>query len=212
MKFLTSMKTGEQGATESDGHAPSSILESLRQMWFPAEFRIAPPNLLLDIGTKVQTVAPLDPVVQPEEQLPTPPDSSRSDQLVAEFATCLWYLKTKHFKQAWDDTETANDDPRVRRALIRLNKSIDALKAGGFEVQDPTNKRYPPGSEGTMQPIQLLPTAGLTFDMVSETVAPIIYRDDRLIQRGQVFVAVPQEKPAVTSAAAASPSSTEKLK
>jgi hypothetical protein len=128
---------------------------------------------------------------------------------VAELASCLWYLKTKHFKVKWDDTESSDDDPRVRRALGRLNKAIERLRQDGIEVQDPTNTRYPQGGEGMMRPIQFLPTDGLTVEVVSETVAPIIYRDDRLIQRGEVFVAVPKREEAADPASTAMAPSSE---
>jgi len=35
----------------------------------------------------------------------------------------------------------------------------------------------------------------LTFEKVTETVLPIVYRNDRLIQRAEVFVAVPKQEP-----------------
>lgn len=114
-----------------------------------------------------------------------------TDRLIADLATCLWYLKTKHFRLAWDDETSAADEPRERRALGRLNKGIDALRAGGVEVVDPTNRRYPQGGDALMRPLQFLPTAGLTYDRVTETVTPVVFRHDRLVQRGEVFVAVP---------------------
>jgi hypothetical protein len=79
--------------------------------------------------------------------------------------------------------------------LGRLNRGLDALKAHDVEIQDPTNKRYQPGSEGTMRPIQFDPTPGLDHQRVAETVVPIIYLKGRIIQRGEVFVAVPVEGP-----------------
>jgi len=116
--------------------------------------------------------------------------------MVAEFATCIWYLKTKHFRREWKSDDNADDDPRVRRALGRINRGIDVLAGCGVEVDDPTNRRYPQGGENMMKPIELQPTAGLTFEKVTETVLPMVYRDDKLVQRGEVFVAVPRETPA----------------
>jgi hypothetical protein len=172
----------------------NSILDELRQRLFYPEFRIAPPQLPSDTPEAVATNSQPAPVVPTPMQSPVERDALLSNQLVTEFATCLWYLKTKHFKQEWDAIESKDDDPRVRRALSRLNKSIELLAENGIEIDDPINKRYPQGGEGMMRPIQFLPTAGLTFEVVTETVAPIVYRDDRLIQRGEVFVAVPKEK------------------
>ncbi len=187
----------------------SGILEAVRQWCFPLEFRIAAPGMPLDALTEVETAIRCAPVTQPAGRPTAPTESSTSNELVADLATCLWYLKTKHFNRKWEDDETGDDDPRVRRSLSRLNKGITALKGAGVEVHDPTNKRYPQGGEGMMRPLQFQPTAGLTFEVVSDTVAPIIYRDDRLIQRGEVFVAVPKEQTSDASAStaqAASPS------
>jgi hypothetical protein len=181
-----------------------NVLDAIRQWWFPAEFRIAAPALPVEAVEEVEQVveapspaAPSAPVAEspaPAAKPSAPDGAPTPDELVAGFANCLWYLKTKHFKRAWEDPETGDDDPRVRRALGRLNKSAELLEQGGVEVHDPTNQRYPAGGEGMMRPIQFLPTAGLTFEMVSETVLPIIYRHDRLIQRGEVFVSVPKEE------------------
>ena len=127
-----------------------------------------------------------------------------SVEALAEVATCLWYLKTKHFKRDWDGQDGAEDDPRVRRAVGRLNKGIEALKKAGFDIQDPTNKRYQTGSEGTMRPLQFDPTPGINVPRVTQTVAPIVYLNERLIQRGEVFVAVPQETTGPSSGQSAS--------
>ena len=177
----------------------SNILDNIRQWQFPPEFRIVDVGIPLR-ATEVVEVKPHGGLsAETVEPAIAAGDSLLSNQLMAELATSLWYLKTKYFKRAWDDAETGDGDPRIRRALSRLNRSTDALKENGIEVHDPTNKRYPAGGEGMMRPIQLLPTAGLTFDVVSETVTPIIYRNQRLIQRGEVFVAVPKEEAAAAA-------------
>ena len=83
---------------------------------------------------------------------PTKPGASEDRQarmahlrMLADVATSLWYLKTKHFKVAWDAEDPELDDPRERRAVGRMNKGIQALRDGGIEVRDPTGSRYPPG-------------------------------------------------------------------
>jgi len=111
---------------------------------------------------------------------------------VAEMATCLWYLKTKFFKREWNNDDISHDEPSARRALGRINRGIDALKAANIDVQDPVDKRYPPGSESLMKPSDFLPKEGLTYAKVESTVVPIIFFGDQLIQQGEVFVAVPK--------------------
>jgi len=189
---------GTESMNDKSHHDPlldiqSSILDGLRQFSFPAEFRIAAPGLPLDALEAVETDPQPQPADSPTSPEPPADDGTLTIKLITEFATCLWYLKTKFFKRDWDDRQTDDDDPRVRRALSRLDKSIETLSNCGVEIHDPTNKRYPTGGEGMMRPIQFLPTAGITFELVTETVAPIVYCNERLIQRGEVFVAVPKE-------------------
>lgn len=198
MKFPKNMNQSDKSRLSPHEGIKSSMLDGPRQLLFPEEFRIPVPSLILDASDIDERDMQQPPL---EKKETASKDSLALNQLVVEFANCLWYLKTKHFKMKWEDTDTGDDDPRVRRALSRLSKSIERLKESGIEIYDPTNKRYPQGGEGMMRPIQFLPTAGLTFEVVNETVTPIIYRDDKLIQRGEVFVAVPiEEKTAATAA------------
>ncbi len=165
-----------------------AILGALRQMRFPPEFRIAAPPLPDHKATESPKPAT---GADPTPPQPDRPPATESSQLAAEFANCLWYLKTKYFRRGWEDLENSDDDPRVRRALGRINRTIDTLRENGLELQDPTDRRYPPGGEAMMRPIQFVPTPGLTVERVAETVSPIIFQNDRLIRRGEVFVAVP---------------------
>ncbi|MGH8474953.1 MAG: hypothetical protein ACRER2_04150 [Methylococcales bacterium] len=173
----------------------STLFDGLRQLWFPAEFRIAVPKpTLKPIGNLKE-----EPGNEPKPSGQATIENLVSDQCIAKLATCFWYVKTKHFKRRWENEDTSDDDPRVRTTLGRLSKGIDALTEGGIELHDPTNKRYRSGSEGMMRPIHFQPTTGLTFEKVTETVTPVIYREGRLIQPGEVFVAVPKEETSPTS-------------
>ena len=173
------------------GKKPASILDqsifaSIRQGAFPSEIRIA------ELQMPVTLDAPSVPlVVQP----PPPAEPRIEPKTLAELANTLWYLKTKFFKRKWDDLEAADDDPRVRRAISRINRCSEELLKAGFKIEDPTGERYRAGSEGMMRPVQLLPTDGITAEIVSDTVTPLIYRNGTLVQRGEVFVATPKAAP-----------------
>lgn len=131
----------------------------------------------------------------------TPPRSRRLDspdqvvRVLAQVATSLWYLKTKHFKQEWTDPGAELDDARERRAVGRVEKAVEALASVGVEVEDPTDRRYAPGSEGLMKLIEFVPTPGIGHERVSETMRPIVFVKGHLVQRAEVFVAVPIEAP-----------------
>ena len=176
------------------GKKPESILDqsifaSIRQGSFPSEFRIA------ELQMPVTFDAPSVPLVVQPPPAPPPSEPRIEPKTLAELANTLWYLKTKFFKRKWEDLEAADDDPRVRRAISRINRCSEELLEAGFKIEDPTGERYRAGSEGMMRPVQLLPTDGITMETVSDTVTPLIYRNGTLFQRGEVFVATPKAAP-----------------
>jgi hypothetical protein len=184
----SSTSKGRRAARRAAGLRPSA-LDAVRQSLQPAPFRIGLPDLSSgDAGEGGDGAAP-PPAARPDAEQPS------TARMLADVATCLWYLRTRHFRKPWGPDDGSEEEPRARRALGRLAKGIDALQAGGVVVEDPTGKRYPSGGEAYLRPIQFQPTAGLTFEQVSETVVPVVYWRDRLIQRGEVFVAVPQDPP-----------------
>ena len=109
-----------------------------------------------------------------------------------ELANCLWYLKTKFFRKAWE-SDSGNEDARARRALSRLQKGIESLQTLGVEVHDPVSQRYTAGSEATIVPIQFQPTPGVKHETITETVVPLVKRQGNVVQRAQVFVAVQED-------------------
>lgn len=113
------------------------------------------------------------------------------EEVVTELANCLWYLKTRYFRRRWLDEDSADPDARTRHALGRLDRAIRALDKAGIRLVDPTGTRYPTGGEAMMTPLQFEPTAGVTTDTVAETARPMVFKGNSLIQRGEVFVAVP---------------------
>ena len=179
-------KDGGKAAPKSiRGSKLSSLRDDINQLCYPPELRIGRPLRPISARPLELLPAKIPPNVPEPVQQESPPSA------LAEVATCLWYIKTKHFKREWQNDDTADDDPRTRRTLGRLNKGADALKKCGLEVTDPTGKRYPTGGEAMMKPLDFVPTQGLTYEKVTEAVLPLVYLHGRLIQRAEVFVAVP---------------------
>ena len=203
---ITVQETNMKNKTHSDAPAIGmigNVIDDIRQQLFPAEFRIAAPYPKNTMTETPMTEAAEDepeinvPAEEPDVEVMQTASASLSDvsnhtKQIAETATCLWYLKTNFFKTAWREFDFDKEDPRVRRALNRIQKTVDKLSEGGIEIHDPVNKRYPPGSEGMMRPVQLLPTDGIEFETVVETLSPVIFYNERLLQRGEVFVAIPR--------------------
>jgi hypothetical protein len=158
----------------------SDAVDQVRQSMYPPEWRIellpGPERGSGPVGTPVSQETVM---------------AAAEGKALAEMATCLWYVKTRHFKCDWKSLEATDDDPRTRRTLGRLEKGVDALRQLGISVEDPTGQRYPTGGEALMKPLDFIPQDGMAVETVVETVRPIVYWRDRLVQRAEVFVGVP---------------------
>jgi hypothetical protein len=185
--------------TKRKARRNSSLLDDVLQLAYAPEHQIKRPTRMRRARTAVIDDQPPGPAVPQATEASArsrqvsgpPPIPAIPPDLVIEVANCFWYVKTKHFRKDWTDDEAADDDPRARRTLGRLNRGIKALEDAGIKLIDPKGTRYPQGGEGLMRPIQFDPTAGMTVEMVSETVRPMVFLGDYLIQRAEVFVAVP---------------------
>jgi hypothetical protein len=177
------------GFASSDGGAPRAGLLNglrdriqvaicdLRQLQYPVELRIGrplPPTF----------IASNEPAEHPKPDRPSP-DPTRLDQSIAKVAVCLWDIRRK-----LESNETAKQDRDLRKVNRRAEAAVEALEDLGVLIDDPIGRRYVPGSDGSMKP-NFLPSTDVRSERIVETVSPIIYRDERLISRGEVFVAVP---------------------
>ncbi len=191
------MSSKKKSKSKTRRRVEPRLIDSFRQRFYPPEFRITLPATSVggDDWLEKLLEAPVAAEPSPRPRAPQPSLIDPADfcHLVAELSTSLWYLKTKHFRQVWGGEQTLDDDPRQRLALRQLDKAIGRLQKSGVEIQDPTNQRYPQGGENMMKPIQFIPTPGITRETVTETVVPIVYYRGQLIQRGEVFVAIPED-------------------
>jgi hypothetical protein len=153
------------------------IIGDLRQWQYPPELRIGRALPKLPVASRGP------------DQIPAPDaetkDSASLDRSIAKVAVCLWDIRRK-----LEGNSAAQQDRKLRMLNRRAESAVLALQDIGVVIDDPIGRRYVLGSEGSMKS-NLLPTEGATSDEIVETVSPIVYRDDRLIGRGEVFVAVP---------------------
>jgi hypothetical protein len=177
-----------------------TLMDDFRQLFFYPEFRIGRP-----VSLAAETVGPdSGGTSHPKTRLEgvsctaSGGDSADIDAVLAEIAIGLWDIARKLRPE-----EGHSLDRKQRLIYRRATKGIETLARIQVTIDDPTGKRYMQGSEGFMKPIELQPTAGITREIVTETVVPIIYREERIIRRGEVFVAVPLEqvpaRPSATS-------------
>lgn len=116
------------------------------------------------------------------------PATSRDDGLleksIAAIATNTWRAKAK-----MADPTTGE----IREEMKRVGRHIEAIYRNlaelGIVIQDHTGEAYDEGQP--MKVIASKPTPGLDKKRVSETLLPSIFWNDRLIQNGEIEIAVP---------------------
>jgi hypothetical protein len=169
--------------------------DELRQLSFPAEFRIPEPEWPVEALAFIQELlkatgsSPAKPPDRPKQE-------EKSEKFYLELGMSLWRLRQKM-------VAPGTEEPReeMRRAWRHLESALETLAQEGVEVQDHDGMVFSPGM--SLRVIAFQPTPGYRQETVIETVLPSIYHHNRLIQMGEVIVASPDESsPAAASASA----------
>lgn len=182
-----------------------------RQHRFPAEFRIPPPAVPSGLAPGPASDLAAGPASGPAsdpapDALPDPQPGARpddlSDDVVAGLVTELWRARNKV-----DGPAAEQDPPRaVRWANRYLAAADDRLVRAGIEVEGHDGLRFDVGMDLRVLAYQDDPD--VTEETVVETVRPSVRRAGRLIQEGEVIVAVPERS--VTERSAMEPADTER--
>ena len=111
--------------------------------------------------------------------------SSEENRLLADLGTTLWRMQKVVM-------EPETDRPRrgMKVVVRHLNSAWDALRQRGLKVQNHSGCKFDTGQSLVVLAFQ--PTAGLTHEVVLETVKPTLYLKGTVIQMGEVIVGIPQ--------------------
>lgn len=163
------------------GQGRDSFWAGLRQLWFPPEFRIAPPVWPEDLRLLWQGLAG-----EEARSVSATSAGGAPVEMLAEVATGLWRLR-----QRMVDPDTGHPLEEMRRAFRHLESVWDALAAAGVEIQDHTGMPFRDGL--SLDVLAFQPTAGVERERVIETIKPSVYLKGRPIQMGQVIVGTPEK-------------------
>ena len=72
-----------------------------------------------------------------------------------------------------------------------MESTSDALRQGGIDIKDHTGEKYDGGM--ALHVITFQPAPGLSHEQVIETIKPTIYRENKIVQMGEVIVGVPEK-------------------
>ncbi|GHH66203.1 hypothetical protein [Promicromonospora soli] len=185
----------------------SSLSAWFRQRRFPAEFRILPPAegahgvpgaaappSAEPSPTASGPTAPPVPDGLPDDQpndlpgaLPDDLPDDLPDEVVADLVTEIWRARNKV------GGPTADQDAAraVRWANRYLGAAADRLARAGIEAHGHDGLRFDVGMDLRVLAYQDDPS--VTEETVVETVRPSVRRAGRVIQEGEVIVAVPEK-------------------
>ena len=167
----------------SNGVNIMGVIEKLRQLAYPREFRIAPPvwssEMLLIFEKLLENISTIDRSANDEIQT----------RFLADISNDLWRLKHKML-------QPGSDQPleELRRAYRHLESAWNALTRLGVKILDHTGEPFDSGYSISVLAFQ--PMTDIEREIVIETIKPTIYFDEQRIQMGQVIVGTPDKSDA----------------
>lgn len=166
----------------------STFASRLRQLMFRKAFRIPAPVWPADVLEQIEAARRDrgDRAPRPESRL-EPGLTANEDTmvLVAELVTGLWRIRRRLL------ADGNGEPPEGQRAVFRhVESAWDVLAQKGIEVRDDVGARYVPGM--ALRVVAFQPTPGIQHEKVIESIRPSIFYRERLLQRGEVIVATPE--------------------
>lgn len=173
-----------------------ALIPSLRQQLQPEPFRIPAVNLQgtdSDRNQKLEDllelIGGLSKVPQSGLAPPQPSDALSGEmvkvlRLLAEVTTGIWRTQQRMLKPG-----TIEPQEDMRRAYRPLQAVLDALSQAGVEIIDRTQQPYTTGLAERV--VAFEEDAGISHEVVKETVKPAIYYSGRMLQQGEIIVGRP---------------------
>lgn len=105
--------------------------------------------------------------------------------LIVDLANVAWALQRKSCDPVTN--ERKEEFRPIARHIDQLSEYLEEL---GVKIQNHTNEPFDSGQ--SLEVIAFQPTAGISRDVVVETIRPTVYIKGIRIQMGQIVVATPE--------------------
>ena len=106
--------------------------------------------------------------------------------LIVDLANVAWALQRKSC-----DPVTNERKEEFRPIARHIDQLSEYLEEFGVKIQNHTNELFDSGQ--SLEVIAFQPTAGISRDVVVETIRPTVYIKGIRIQMGQIVVATPEQ-------------------
>ena len=125
--------------------------------------------------------------------------------LTSQYHFCFQTPATLHFQskdaiinfQSLDSIAPEGQSPDHRRLARNVGAILDALATIQVQVKDHTGEAYDYGMP--LKVVASEPRAGISREVVIETVRPTVIMGENLLQRGEVVIAVPNDEEDIQS-------------
>lgn len=159
----------------------------LRQLDYPREIRIKPPDRLDEIQILAEDLAGLLDWFKNYYKKDIPEkDKEYLEllQIISEVCVGVWRARSKMI-----DPVSGEPLEESKRALRPLESTLDTLLQGGFEIKDYTNKPYVVGMLEKV--VTWEQKEDLRNEIIIETIRPTIIYHEKVLQNGEIIVGVP---------------------
>lgn len=167
-------------------HRVSGTEGSLRQLIYPKAMRIGPPPSLRAQLSSLEELLRMLQAGGKRQQAPSGEANAELLKIVALTAVGLWRIRQKLTREGTDEPIEG-----ARKAFRHLQSLWDGLAEAGVTIRDHTGEVLPGGGAYALNILEFQPRAGVTREVVVETIKPTVYFQGRMLQVGEVIVAVP---------------------
>jgi len=170
------------------------IFQSIRQYFYPKEFRIDEQDYSVEAGNLIAELKKLREVSSDKKEL--------KDETIIRLVDNIWRSQKGLSSVAEQDKSSG-----LQRSLRLLNETQDIFKEANIQVQDLTGERFIDGmvlKRLAFQPCteeikrnclisKPCKSQNCSSGWIIEMIKPAIYRDNRLIRTGEVIVCQPEK-------------------
>ena len=160
-------------------------LKSIKQLFYPAEFRLPEPEFSED---QLALMEELIQLIQPKVESLTTENQDEKIQMarfLIQLATGIWRVRRR--------IEGLKRLPKeLQEALFSLESMWSSMAASGVSVIDHVGES--PSVSGGPRVVEVRLVPGLDREQVIETVLPTVFLHGQVVQVGEVVVGRPEDK------------------
>jgi hypothetical protein len=165
-------------------------------MEIPKDLKLLPPLERPDVGEFAREIAKhlqgVRPAVAPGSTIVEVIPENVAKALIAT-ATNVWRIRSRISDSSTHELKEEITKDDLRKLSRYVDSIIESFAGVGIEIKDRTGEAFDYGLPEKV--VTAEPQAGLTKEIIVETIRPTIYWKNQIAQQGEVVIATPLETP-----------------